>query len=104
MTKADVVQRIHEKLDIPRGQVLKLAELVFDVIKETLRKEDKIVISGFGNFLVRSKRSRRGRNPQAGGEIEITARRVLTFRPSPVFTANLNKPKETTLSPLGKCS
>ena len=96
MTKADVVEKIQEKLDIPRGEVLKLVELVFDIIKETLRQEDKILISGFGNFVVRNKRPRRGRNPQTGGELEVTARRVLTFKPSPVFKTNLNKLNDVT--------
>jgi len=54
-------------------------------------KEDKIKISGFGNFVVRKKRSRRGRNPQTGNDIEITARRILTFKPSQVLKASLNR-------------
>ena len=84
MTKADVVGKIYEKLDIPRSEVLKIVELVFDIIKETLQHKDKIVISGFGNFGIRNKRSRRGRNPKTGGEMEITARRVPLF-PKPDF-------------------
>jgi integration host factor subunit alpha len=59
-------------------------------MKETLGKGDKIKISGFGNFVVRQKRPRIGRNPQTGEEIEISARRVLTFRPSQVLKATLN--------------
>jgi integration host factor subunit alpha len=56
-----------------------------------LIKEDKIKISGFGNFVVRKKRSRRGRNPQTGSDIEITARRILTFKPSQVLKGALNR-------------
>jgi integration host factor subunit alpha len=63
--------------------------LVFDIIKETLEKGEKIKISGFGNFVVREKRSRVGRNPQTGEEIEISARRVLTFKPSQVLRGAL---------------
>ena len=90
MTKADAVEKIYEKLDIPRDEVLRIVDLVFDIIKETLQHEDKIVISGFGDFIIRNKRSRRGRNPQTGGEMEITARRVVTFRLSEVLKASLN--------------
>ena len=68
-------------------------ELVFDTMKETLAKGEKIKISGFGNFVVRQKRPRIGRNPQTGEEIEISARRVMTFRPSQVLKSTLNKPE-----------
>jgi integration host factor subunit alpha len=74
--------------------VAKIVEYIFDIIKDTLIKEDKIKISGFGNFVVRKKRSRRGRNPQTGNDIEITARRILTFKPSQVLKGALNR-KET---------
>jgi integration host factor subunit alpha len=69
---------------------------VFDTIKETLERGEKIKISGFGNFVVREKKPRVGRNPQTGEEIEITARKVLTFRPSQVLKAALNKGQEVT--------
>ena len=72
MTKADIV------------------ETVFDTIKVTLERGEKIKISGFGNFVVRDKNSRTGRNPQTGQEITITARRVLTFKPSQVLKNSLN--------------
>jgi integration host factor subunit alpha len=71
--------------------VAKIVEFIFDIIKDTLLKEDKIKISGFGNFVVRKKRSRRGRNPQTGSDIEITARRILTFKPSQVLKGALNR-------------
>ena len=67
-----------------------LVELVFDTIKGTLAQGQKIKISGFGNFIVREKRSRVGRNPQTGESIEISARRVLTFRPSQVLRAEVD--------------
>ena len=65
-------------------------ELVFNMMKDTLEKGEKIKISGFGNFIVREKRPRIGRNPQTGEAIEISARRVLTFRPSQVLKQALN--------------
>src|SRR5512143_2828348 len=68
--------------------------MVFDTIKETLERGEKIKISGFGNFIIRDKKSRVGRNPQTGEEIEISARRVLTFRPSQVLKNALNASAE----------
>ena len=69
------------------------------MMKETLEKGEKIKISGFGNFVVRNKRPRVGRNPQTGETIEITARRVLTFRPSQVLKSVLNKGESGTGGP-----
>jgi len=85
MTKADLVNSIYERVGFSKKESARIVELVFDLIKETLEKGDKIKISGFGNFVVREKRSRIGRNPQTGEEIEISSRRVLTFKPSQVL-------------------
>jgi integration host factor subunit alpha len=91
MTKVDIVEEIYEKVGFSKKEVAKIVEYIFDITKESLVKEDKIKISGFGNFVVRKKRSRRGRNPQTGDDIEITARRILTFKPSQVLKASLNR-------------
>lgn len=90
MTKADIIEQIYEKIGFSKKESSDIVELVFDLMKETLEKGEKIKISGFGNFVVRSKRPRVGRNPQTGEEIEISARKVLTFRPSQVLKAALN--------------
>jgi integration host factor subunit alpha len=90
MTKADLVETIYEKIGFSRKESAEIVDLVFDLMKETLESGQKIKISGFGNFLVRPKRSRKGRNPQTGSEIQITARRVLTFKPSQVLRKALN--------------
>jgi integration host factor subunit alpha len=94
MTKVDIIENIYEKVGFSKKEVAKIVESVFDLVKEHLRQEDKIKVSGFGNFVVRRKRSRRGRNPQTGTDIEISARRILTFKPSQVLKASLNR-KET---------
>jgi integration host factor subunit alpha len=91
MTKVDIIENIYEKVGFSKKEVAKIVESVFDIIKETLQHEDKIKISGFGNFVVRKKRSRRGRNPQTGDDIEIGARRILTFKPSQVLKGGLNQ-------------
>ncbi len=91
MTKADIIEQIYEKIGFSKKESAEIVEIVFETMKETLEKGEKIKISGFGNFVVRSKRPRIGRNPQTGEEIEISARKVLTFRPSQVLKAALNK-------------
>jgi integration host factor subunit alpha len=91
MTKVDIVETIYEKVGFSKKEVAKIVETIFDIIKENLQKEDKIKISGFGNFVIRKKRSRRGRNPQTGDDIEISSRRILTFKPSQVMRAALNR-------------
>lgn len=99
MTKVDIIESIYEKVGFSKKEVAKIVESVFDIIKETLLHEDKIKISGFGNFVVRKKRSRRGRNPQTGDDIEIGARRILTFKPSQVLKGALNRPKASETAP-----
>ena len=90
MTKADLVETIYEKIGFSRKESAEIVDLVFDLMKETLEGGEKIKISGFGNFIVRQKRSRKGRNPQTGKEIQISARRVLTFKPSQILRKSLN--------------
>ena len=100
MVKADITEKISAKVNIPRREAVKVVEQVFDVIKETLQQEDKVIVSRFGKFIVRNKRRRRGRNPKTGREMEITARRVLAFKPSRELKDSLNKPKDVSVSPL----
>ncbi len=90
MTKAEIIESVHTKVQFSKKEAAEVVELVFDTMKETLEKGEKIKISGFGNFIVRDKKARIGRNPQTGKEIEIAARRVLTFRPSQVLKSALN--------------
>jgi integration host factor subunit alpha len=91
MTKADIVEKIYDKVGFSKKESAELVEMVFDIIKGTLEKGDKIKIAGFGNFVVKEKADRRGRNPQTGDEIIISARKILTFKPSQVLKASINK-------------
>lgn len=90
MTKADMVEKIYEKVGFSKKESAELVEAVFDIIKGTLEKGEKIKIAGFGNFVVKEKADRRGRNPQTGEEITITARKILTFKPSQVLKSTIN--------------
>ena len=65
-------------------------ELVFELIKATLESGENVKLSRFGNFVLKDKKSRMGRNPKTGEDMEISARRVVTFRPSDVLKARVN--------------
>lgn len=92
MTKADIIETVYDKLGgYSKREAAELVEIVFETLKDTLAKSEKVKISGFGNFVVRDKKARMGRNPQTKKPIEISARKVLTFKPSQVLKATLNK-------------
>ena len=91
MTKADIIDTLYEKVGITRQDSTRLTELLLEIMKGALEKGEKVKISSFGNFVVRKKRARRGRNPKTGDEITITPRKVLTFKASPVLKKALNK-------------
>ena len=91
MTKADIIENVYESVGgFSKKDASQIVEAGFDIIKDTLARGEKIKLSGFGNLVVRDKNSRIGRNPQTGDEITISARRVLTFKPSQVLKNALN--------------
>jgi len=90
MTKADIVGRIQEHLNLNLKQSTEIVDLFFETIKETLASGYDLKISGFGNFCLKDKGPRKGRNPQSGEEIAISARRVLTFKPGQTLKKRLN--------------
>ncbi len=90
VTKADIVEKLYTSAGLSKKDAAELVEMIFDQLKSTLAQGQKIKISGFGNFVIREKKSRMGRNPQTGQSIEISARRVLTFKPSQVLRAEVN--------------
>jgi len=91
MTKADLVNAVYGKLGLSKRETAKLVDAVFDLIKDALKAGDKVKISGFGNFVVRHKKPRKGRNPRTGEPIEISARRVLVFKPSQILRKALRE-------------
>jgi len=90
MTKADLIENVYLKTGFSKKESAEIVEMVFDIMKSNLEEGEKIKIAGFGNFVVKEKATRRGRNPQTGDEIEITSRRILTFKPSQVLKASIN--------------
>jgi integration host factor subunit alpha len=97
VTKAEIIDSVYEKVGgFSKKESAEIVETVFDTMKEVLAQSEKIKISGFGNFVVREKKQRIGRNPQTGDPIPISARRVLTFKPSQVLKAILNPHRTNT--------
>ena len=91
LTKAEFVESVYTRIGMSRRDSSEVIELLFEAIKETLARGEAVKVSGFGNFVVREKKARVGRNPQTGKDIEISARRVLTFKPSQVLKDVLNR-------------
>ena len=97
MTKADIVSEVYEKVGLSKKEATDIVETVLDTIKDTLKSGETVKIAGFGNFVIREKGSRKGRNPKTGENIEITPRKVVTFKPSMIFKDFVDKGKEETV-------
>jgi integration host factor subunit alpha len=86
MTKADIAKVVYERHGgISNREAARLVEVIFETIKRRLGSGEKVQITGFGTFMIRQKRERRGRNPQTGEEMVIRPRRSVVFRPSKLF-------------------
>ena len=90
MTKADLVEKIHTTIGFTKKESADMLETIFSIMKSTLEAGERLKISGFGNFEVKQKKDRRGRNPQTGETITIEARRVVTFKASTTLRQAVN--------------
>ena len=81
LTKADMAEYLFEELGLNKREAKDMVEMFFEKIRVALEKGEQVKLSGFGNFDLREKKQRPGRNPKIGEEIPITVRRVVTFRP-----------------------
>ena len=81
LTKAEIAEKLFEDLGLNKREAKEIVEAFFEEIRSALEASEQVKLSGFGNFDLRDKRQRPGRNPKTGEEIPITARRVVTFRP-----------------------
>jgi integration host factor subunit alpha len=90
MTKQEIVTTVYEKLGFSKRESSDIVEHFFRIVKEHLAQGENVKISGLGNFVVKNKRARKGRNPQTGEEIEIAPRRVLNFKLSQVLKDEIN--------------
>lgn len=89
LTKADMAERLFEELGLNKREAKELVELFFEEVRSALENGEQVKLSGFGNFVLRNKNQRPGRNPKTGEEIPITARRVVTFRPGQKLKARV---------------
>jgi integration host factor subunit alpha len=92
MRKADITSELFDKIGVSKKEGAEILEIILSTIKEVLKQGEVVKIAGFGNFVVRQKKERKGRNPKTGEEIGITPRKVVTFRPSQVFKKYVNDP------------
>ena len=83
LTKAELVDSLFEKVGLNKREAKNLVESFFEEISHQLEGKEEVKLPGFGNFQVRNKSPRPGRNPKTGENVPITARRVVTFHPSP---------------------
>lgn len=90
LTKADIVDRIYEKIDMNRAEIKAHVETLLDLMKHSIKKDHNLLISGFGKFEAYDKKARKGRNPQTSETITLTPRKVVVFRLSRKFRAELN--------------
>jgi integration host factor subunit alpha len=81
LTKAEVAEHLFEKVGLSKRDAKEMVEIFFEDIRETLESGEQVKLSGFGNFDLRVKSERPGRNPKTGEDIPISARKVVTFRP-----------------------
>ena len=92
LTKAGIIEQIHEKTDSHRhrSEIKEIVEFTLDMMKEVIKNDHELLISGFGKFEAYSKKTRRGRNPQTAKEIVLPSRKVIVYRLSRKFRAELN--------------
>jgi integration host factor subunit alpha len=90
LTKIEIVNMLNEHIGIPKVECTRIVESFFDIIKSELEKGSPVKISEFGKWTVNSKKARRGRNPQTGEDLTIEARKVVTFKASPVLRDAVN--------------
>ena len=81
LTKAEMAERLYDELGLNKREAKELVEMFFEEVRGALESGNQVKLSGFGNFDLRQKNQRPGRNPKTGEEIPISARRVVTFRP-----------------------
>ena len=89
LTKADIADRLFNEVGLNKREAKDFVDAYFEIIREALESGENVKLSGFGNFQLREKNQRPGRNPKTGEEIPISARRVVTFRPGQKLRARV---------------
>ena len=91
LTKETIINSIYNQVGLSKSQSRIVVERLLEIIKETLKNGENILISGFGKFEVKEKSARRGRNPQTTEDLQLRARRVVVFKTSGVLRNSINK-------------
>lgn len=91
LTKAEMAENLFEKLGVSKRDAKDLVEAFFEEVRRSLENGEQVKLSGFGNFDLRDKNQRPGRNPKTGEDIPITARRVVTFRPGQKLKSQIGR-------------
>ena len=91
LTKETIINSIYNQVGLSKSQSRIVVERLLEIIKETLKSGENILISGFGKFEVKEKSARRGRNPQTTEDLQLRARRVVVFKTSGVLRNSINK-------------
>jgi integration host factor subunit alpha len=90
LTKETMINNVYNDVGLSKTKSRSVVESLFEIMKDSLVKEDDVLISGFGKFLVRGKKERRGRNPQTTQDLQLRARKVVVFKASSVIRRNIN--------------
>ena len=90
LAKDDLIEALYDQSGFSKQKARTTVETVFELIKNALESGEAVLISGFGKFIVREKAARRGRNPATGEDINLDARKVITFKCSPVMRDRIN--------------
>lgn len=91
ITKADIAEHLFSSLGLNKREAKEVVELFFEEIRQALESGEMVKLSGFGNFMLRDKSQRPGRNPKTGKEVPVTARRVVTFRAGQKLKSRVEK-------------
>jgi len=89
LTKADIADQLFDEVGLNKREAKEFVDSFFEAIRNALEQSENVKLSGFGNFQLRDKNQRPGRNPKTGEEIPISARRVVTFRPGQKLRARV---------------
>jgi integration host factor subunit alpha len=90
LTKEKIINRVHEEVGLGKSQAKRVVENLFEIMKGALAEGDNLLVSGFGKFMVKNKRARRGRNPQTKMDLQLRARKVVVFKTSGVLRRKMN--------------
>jgi integration host factor subunit alpha len=90
LTKADIIESVHQHLGFPKKKSDEVVEQLIETIKSTLTSGEDVLVSGFGKFSVNDKKERKGRNPATGDSMMLRPRKVVTFKCSGKLRKKIN--------------